>query len=99
MNKELLIIFDIGAHNNQSVAKVARLGGVYCEVKPLDISKEYTGAKAACIIGEEERDLSLEEKDYLKNMGIPILYKANTLPEDKILEFIDRSHPRECFYY
>ena len=91
MNKELLVIFDIGAHNNQSVAKVARLGGVYCEVKPLSTTKEYAHAKAACIIGEEERQLTPAEKDFLDSMGIPILYKANTLAEEKILEFIDHS--------
>ena len=89
MERELLIIFDIGAHNNQSVAKIARLGGVYCEVKPLDTSKEYIKAKAACVIGEEERALSLSEKEYLGNMGIPILYKANNLTEDGIIKFID----------
>ena len=89
MNKELLVIFDIGAHNNQSVAKIARLGGVYCEVKPLDICKEYSKAKAVCIIGEEERELSQDEKEYLKIMGIPVLYRANTLPEEKIMAFID----------
>lgn len=89
MNKELLIIFDIGAHNNQSVAKIARLGGVYCEVKTLDINKEYTKIKAACIIGEEEKDLTASEKEYLNNMGVPVLYRASTLPENEILSFID----------
>ena len=89
MNKELLIIFDIGAHNNQSVAKVARLGGVYCEVKLLDTSKQYTGGKAACIIGEEERELTIDEKAYLSNMGIPVLYSANMLSEEEILKFVD----------
>lgn len=57
MNKELLIIFNIGAHNNQAVAVIARLGGVYCEGKLLDISKEHTKAKASSVIGDEERNI------------------------------------------
>ncbi|MEG1583978.1 MAG: hypothetical protein RR361_02855, partial [Anaerovorax sp.] len=47
MKEELLLVLDLGAHNNQQVAKVARLAKVYCEVMPVDLGLSGKGTKEA----------------------------------------------------
>ncbi len=91
MNKELLLVLDFGAHNNQYVAKVARLAQVYSEVKPADIDiEEIKLAKAICVIGDDEvkgADVGIQK---FKHLGIPVLERANSLVPDSIRDFLDR---------
>lgn len=51
MNKELLLVVDFGAHNNQQVAKIARQSKVYCEVKPDNQDLEKLNPKAVIVVG------------------------------------------------
>ena len=93
MKKELLLVLDFGAHNNQQVAKIARAANVYCEVKPYNADmeqiKEMT-PKALIFIGEEEStepDAS-EKMKTLKNLGLPVLESGNQKEEEQIKAFI-----------
>ncbi len=57
MQKELLLIVDFGAHNNQKVAKIVRESNVYCEVTPFEGSFEKIKnltPKAIVLIGDDE---------------------------------------------
>ncbi len=91
MNRELLLVLDFGAHNNQYVAKVARLAQVYCEVKPASIDmEEVKKAKAICIIGDDETEVAEVKLQEVRHLGIPILESANCLDTDSIKDFLDR---------
>lgn len=93
MKKELLLILDFGAHNNQQVAKIAREAAVYCEVAPYSIKKEELkgkNPKALIFIGDdesEEKDLK-EKIDELSNFGVPVLQLGNKKTVEEIKEFI-----------
>lgn len=93
MKEELLLVLDFGAHNNQQVAKMARLANVFCEVMPYNTGLETIkekNPKALIFIGEEES----EEKDAkaiaesLKKMGLPVLELGNEKTEKEVKTFI-----------
>ncbi len=93
MEKELLLIADFGAHNNQKVAKVARAAGVYCEVLPYDTPIEKVTAKSPkglVFIGEEEAvEKDAEEKAKgLEGLGLPVLELGNQMTEEEIRKFL-----------
>ncbi len=57
MQKELLLIVDFGAHNNQKVAKIVRESNVYCEVTPIEgcLKKiKVLSPRAIVLIGDDE---------------------------------------------
>lgn len=93
MKKELLLIMDFGAHNNQKVAKIARASNVYCEVKPYNTCTETIkkmDPKALVFIGDEEctePDGSEKAKE-LKNLGLPVLEYGNQKEEADVKSFI-----------
>lgn len=93
MEKELLLIADFGAHNNQKVAKVARAAGVYCEVLPYSTPLEKLTAKnpkGLVFIGEEEAvETDAEEKAKgLEGLGLPVLELGNQMTEEEIRKFL-----------
>ena len=86
MNKELLLVVDFGAHNNQQVAKVARLANVYCEVKPFTADIKGLDPKAIIIIGDDEVNADISK---VKAAGLPLLDMGNTRSDDEINSFIN----------
>ena len=93
MKKELLLILDFGAHNNQQVAKMARAANVYCEVKPFDTQIDLLKAmepKGIILIGEDEcadsRGASVA-KD-ISEMGVPVLALGNQKSEEEVKAFL-----------
>ena len=85
MNKELLLIADFGAHNNQKVAKQARSAKVYCEVLPVEKLTAELKPKAIVAIGDDEAacDLSV-----LKSYNVPVLAEGNVKSNEEFLSFI-----------
>ncbi|MDD3169092.1 MAG: glutamine-hydrolyzing GMP synthase [Eubacteriales bacterium] len=99
MKKELLLVLDFGAHNNQQVAKIARASNVYCEVKPYNTCTETIremNPKALIFIGDEESTETDADKKAagLKKMGIPVLEFGNKKDPDQVKSFI---FDRCCF--
>lgn len=85
MKKELLLVVDFGAHNNQQVAKVARLNQVYCEVKPYDVDLKGLNPKAIIVIGDDEVKADISAVNAL---DVPVLEKGNLKSADEIVSFI-----------
>ncbi len=93
MKKELLLILDFGAHNNQQVAKMARLAHVYCEVAPYNISAEEIKGKepkAMVFIGEDEAtEVDAKSKaEAIKGLGVPVLEMGNEKSEEEVKTFL-----------
>ncbi len=96
MEKELLLILDFGAHNNQQVAKMAREAGVYCEVKPYNISEEELNAlepKGIVFIGEEEtaeKDAGAAAERIKKSAvhGPRVMELGNQKTEEEVKKFL-----------
>lgn len=91
MNKELLLIVDFGAHNNQQVAKVARLANVYCEVAPMDKlaqAMEKGQPKAVIFIGENEADTKGADESLAKSIAVPVLTNGNERTDEEIKKFL-----------
>ncbi|MEG0156022.1 MAG: glutamine-hydrolyzing GMP synthase [Anaerovoracaceae bacterium] len=88
MNKELLLVVDYGAHNNQQVAKVGRLANVYCEVKPYTAELKELNPKAIVVIGDDEVSADLTK---VQAVGVPVLEKGNEKTPEEIQAFI-----KEC---
>lgn len=93
MKKQLLLILDFGAHNNQKVAKIARAANVYCEVKPYNISLNHIkdmNPKALIFIGDEETTEpdAPEKEAELKELGIPVMEYGNQKEEEQVKSFI-----------
>jgi GMP synthase (glutamine-hydrolysing) len=93
VDKQLLLILDFGAHNNQQVAKIARQEGVYCEVKPYNTdinSIKEMNPKALLFIGEEETTETdwKEKAEGLKSLGFPVLEYGNEKSEEEIKSFL-----------
>ena len=84
MNKELLLIADFGAHNNQKVAKQARSANVYCEVLPIEKIDPSVKPKAIVAIGDDESECDLS---VLKPFGVPVLEKGNLKTNEEVLAF------------
>lgn len=86
MEKELLIIADFGAHNNQKVAKIVRNSGVYCEVRPAEDLHEsdFKSAKGVIFIGDDEG----ESVNNLDTSGLPVLPNGNQKSEQEINDFL-----------
>lgn len=85
MNKELLLVVDFGAHNNQQVAKVARLNQVYCEVKPCDADLKSLNPKAIIVVGDDEVKADISA---VKALGVPVLEEGNKKSKEEIADFI-----------
>jgi GMP synthase (glutamine-hydrolysing) len=85
MNKELLLVVDFGAHNNQQVAKIARQSKVYCEVKPDSQDLEKLNPKAVIVVGDDEVDADLSK---VKSLNVPFLEKGNLKSVEEIESFI-----------
>ncbi|TDP55947.1 GMP synthase (glutamine-hydrolysing) B subunit [Aminicella lysinilytica] len=85
MNKELLLVVDFGAHNNQQVAKIARQSKVYCEVKPDNQDLEKLNPKAVIVVGDDEVDADLSK---VKSLNVPVLEKGNLKSVEEIESFI-----------
>ncbi|MEG0919691.1 MAG: glutamine-hydrolyzing GMP synthase [Anaerovoracaceae bacterium] len=85
MKKELLLVVDFGAHNNQQVAKSARTANVYCEVKPYTADIKSLNPKAIIVIGDDEVTADLSA---VKSVGVPVLEMGNTKSDGEIKEFI-----------
>ncbi len=85
MNKELLLVVDFGAHNNQQVAKIARQSKVYCEVKPDSQDLEKLNPKAVIVVGDDEVDADLSK---VKSLNVPVLEKGNLKSVEEIESFI-----------
>ncbi|MDD4377484.1 MAG: glutamine-hydrolyzing GMP synthase [Eubacteriales bacterium] len=85
MNKELLLVVDFGAHNNQQVAKIARQSKVYCEVKPDSQDLEKLNPKAVIVVGDDEVDADLSK---VKSLKVPVLEKGNLKSVEEIESFI-----------
>ncbi|MDD2189831.1 MAG: glutamine-hydrolyzing GMP synthase [Eubacteriales bacterium] len=93
MKKQLLLILDFGAHNNQKVAKIARAANVYCEVKPYNISLndiKNMNPKALIFIGDEETTEpdAPEKEAELKELGVPVMEYGNQKEEEQVKSFI-----------
>ena len=96
MKKELLLIVDFGAHNNQQVAKVARIEKVYCEVKPYTIGIDAIKAMnpvGVIFIGEEEAENAdavngKAVAEEIKLLGVPVLTEGNTKSHEEIKAFL-----------
>lgn len=92
MEKELLLILDFGAHNNQKVAKMARSAQVYCEVAPYTTVLEEVKAKAPralVFIGEEEATANIDTAvSAFEALGIPILKEGNQKTETEVSDFM-----------
>lgn len=93
MEKELLLILDFGAHNNQNVAKIAREANVFCEVLPYNTKPErlhQLGPKGIVFIGEEEATEADagQTAEHVKNSGIPVLELGNQKTEEEVREFL-----------
>lgn len=93
MEKELLLILDFGAHNNQKVAKAVRAANVYCEVVPYNMSLETIigkKPKALVFIGEEETTATDAEERAkgLEQLEIPVLELGNQMTEPEIHNFL-----------
>lgn len=93
MKKELLLVLDFGAHNNQQVAKMAREANVYCEVRPYSTAAHELHAlapKGIVLIGEEEtaeKDASAVA-EHVKKSGMSVLELGNQKSEDEVKKFL-----------
>ena len=77
MIKEKLLIIDLGAHNNQRVAKIARLSNVYCEVLPADKfvkNLDLTNVKGCIYLSADEESSQNVEAI---NTGLAELHDGN----------------------
>ena len=88
MEKELLLIIDCGAHNNQQVAKAVRNAKVYCEV--MSAEKEYekiesAAPKGVILVGDDENP---GEYDFAAKLGAPVLTLGNTRSQEEIDAFL-----------
>lgn len=94
MKKELLLILDAGAHNNQQVAKIARLANVYCEVIPLEKYLETCekfkdeDLKGIIIIGENETQKEARSIGIIGADLPPALTNGNEKTEEEIKNFL-----------
>lgn len=92
MEKELLLILDFGAHNNQKVAKMARNAQVYCEVAPYTMPLDgikNKAPKAIIFIGEEESTDNISmAADSIIALGIPTLKNGNQKTETEVSDFL-----------
>lgn len=93
MKKELLLILDFGAHNNQQVAKMAREANVYCEVRPYSLTMDELRAlepKGIVFIGEEETTEAdaPAAADCVKQAGLPVLELGNQKNEEEVKKFL-----------
>jgi len=93
MNRELLLILDFGAHNNQQVAKMVRAANVYCEVMPYDKVIERMKElqpKALVFVGDDEccEAEPIYAIEQLKEYSLPILKWGNQKSETEIEKFL-----------
>lgn len=89
MEKQLLLILDFGAHNNQRVAKIAREANVYCEVVSADAKPEAIAAKkplGLIFIGEEEG--GSRPTAPFEALGVQYLANGNEKSEEEIRSFL-----------
>ena len=84
-NQELLLIVDFGAHNNQKVAKQARLANVYCEVLPFEQITFQETPKAVICIGDDE---NAADTSALSKFGVPLLKEGDLKTNEEFLAFI-----------
>ena len=88
MIKEKLLIIDLGAHNNQRVAKIARLSNVYCEVLPADKfvkNLDLTNVKGCIYLSADEESSQNVEAI---NTGLAELHDGNNKSEADIKTFL-----------
>lgn len=85
MKNELLLIVDLGAHNNQQVAKIVRSLKVYCEVVAYDDSNaESLSPKGVIVIGDEEPGAP----EYNCSFSSPVMSYGNTKDAQEISDFL-----------
>ncbi|MBR5902502.1 hypothetical protein IKZ40_09225, partial [bacterium] len=83
--KELLLIADFGAHNNQKVAKQARSAKVYCEVLPVEKLTPALAPKAIIAIGDDESSC---DTSVLNSYNVPVLLEGNLKTAEEFSAFI-----------
>lgn len=90
MKQDMILILDLGSHENTTVARAVRALGVYSEIKPHDITpqevKELPNVKGIILCGGENNVVDGVEIDVLPqlyDLGIPVLslgHKKSKVP-------------------
>ena len=100
MKQDMIVILDLGSHENTVVARAIRALGVYSEIYPHDITAEelkaLPGVKGVIINGGPNNVIDGEEIDVraeIYEAGLPIMAAghAKALCEVKLAQFTDLS--------
>lgn len=96
MKQDMILILDLGSHQNTTVARAVRELGVYSEIKPHDITlgeiKALPGVKGIILCGGENNIIDGQKIDILPEVysgGYPILALDHNNPHVKPKSFTD----------
>ncbi len=80
MKQDMILVIDLGSHENTTIARDIRHLGVYTEIHPHDLTEAELSAlpnvKGIILNGGENRvvdGVEIDASDALKNAGVPIL--------------------------
>lgn len=86
MQQDMIVILDLGSHENTMVARAVRELGVYSEIKPHDITaaelKELPNVKGIIINGGENNIIDGQPIDVeaaVYQFGVPVMSVGHTL--------------------
>ena len=86
MQQDMIVILDLGSHENTMVARAVRELGVYSEIKPHDITaaelKELPNVKGIIINGGENNiidGLPIDVEAAVYQFGVPVMSVGHTL--------------------
>lgn len=91
MQQDMIVILDLGSHENTMVARAVRELGVYSEIKPHDITaaelKELPNVKGIIINGGENNIIDGQPIDVeaaVYQFGVPVMSVGHTLAKVEI---------------